>query len=104
MSTPVAKKQRSWSLVLPRVGALRLFLADQQAATWKKALLVLVLFYVLLPVDFIPDLIPVWGWLDDLGATFGASLFLAWVLAPYEPMRAAQKLEEKRFSNVRRDL
>jgi uncharacterized membrane protein YkvA (DUF1232 family) len=35
---------------------------------WKpKALVVVVIVYMLWPVDLLPDLIPFIGWLDDLG-------------------------------------
>jgi len=35
---------------------------------WKKIIIVLLaLIYVISPLDLIPDVIPVIGWLDDLG-------------------------------------
>lgn len=37
-------------------------------AKWKKIIIVLLaLLYVISPLDLIPDVIPVIGWLDDLG-------------------------------------
>jgi uncharacterized membrane protein YkvA (DUF1232 family) len=65
------------------VGALQRFWADKDAARWKKALLVLLLFYVIFPLDLIPDFAPFWGWLDDLGAASGAWMLLTWMLGPY---------------------
>lgn len=37
-------------------------------AKWKRAIIALLaLLYILSPLDLIPDVIPVVGWLDDLG-------------------------------------
>lgn len=55
-----------WFLV--RTDAKRLWYAlrHPQAPGWLKAGTVLVLLYVLSPVDLIPDMIPIVGLLDDL--------------------------------------
>jgi uncharacterized membrane protein YkvA (DUF1232 family) len=43
-------------------------LNDARVPSWIKVLIpLLVLFYFVAPVDFIPDFIPVFGQLDDLG-------------------------------------
>ena len=36
-------------------------------ARWKKLLGMLAVVYTILPFDLIPDVIPVLGWLDDIG-------------------------------------
>jgi uncharacterized membrane protein YkvA (DUF1232 family) len=37
-------------------------------AKWKRAIIALLAFlYIISPLDLIPDVIPVIGWLDDLG-------------------------------------
>jgi len=37
-------------------------------AKWKRAIIALLaLLYIISPLDLIPDVIPVIGWLDDLG-------------------------------------
>jgi uncharacterized membrane protein YkvA (DUF1232 family) len=41
-------------------------LRDRRVSLWPKALLVLGLLYVVSPIDFIPDFIPLIGELDDL--------------------------------------
>jgi len=52
------------------------YLKSPAVATWKKLLLLFAAVYVLSPVDAIPDVIPVIGWLDDLGVLTAAGLFL----------------------------
>jgi len=41
-------------------------LVDKRVPLKLKLIPVLAVFYVLLPFDFIPDLIPILGWIDDL--------------------------------------
>ena len=41
-------------------------LHDRRVSIWPKALLVLSLFYVVSPIDIIPDVIPFLGEIDDL--------------------------------------
>lgn len=37
-------------------------------AKWKRAIIALLAFlYIISPLDLIPDVVPVIGWLDDLG-------------------------------------
>ena len=43
-------------------------------AKWKRVIIaVLVMLYVISPLDLIPDFIPVVGWLDDLGVLVWAA-------------------------------
>jgi uncharacterized membrane protein YkvA (DUF1232 family) len=61
--------------VLRHPGALWRFLTDRGAPIWPRVVAVLTLAYVVLPIDAIPDVIPVLGWLDDLGVvTFALGL------------------------------
>ena len=50
---------------------MRLF-RDPRVPMWKKAVPVLALLYIISPVDFIPDLIPGLGQLDDIGIMLAA--------------------------------
>lgn len=52
------------------------FLRDGRASLPAKALMLAAIGYVLLPIDLVPDLAPIIGWLDDAGAVTAS---LAWV-------------------------
>jgi uncharacterized membrane protein YkvA (DUF1232 family) len=64
-------------------------LLRDRAVGWPaKALLVVVIGYLLLPIDLIPDFIPVLGQLDDIGVVVGAVALLL-VIVPAERFEAA---------------
>jgi uncharacterized membrane protein YkvA (DUF1232 family) len=44
----------------------RRLIADSRVARWRKVLLALLLAYLAIPIDLVPDFIPVAGQLDDL--------------------------------------
>jgi uncharacterized membrane protein YkvA (DUF1232 family) len=47
------------------VGLFRRLLGDRRISRWRKLLLALVLLYLVIPIDLVPDFIPVAGALDD---------------------------------------
>ena len=44
---------------------LRRLCADPRVAWWRKALLIVAIAYLVMPIDLVPDFIPVAGQLDD---------------------------------------
>ena len=58
------------------LGELRAYLTDPQVGKARKLLLLAAVAYVVLPFDAIPDVIPVLGWLDDVGVLAGAAALL----------------------------
>ena len=52
------------------------YFRDPEVSTLRKLLGVGALLYVVLPVDVVPDFIPVIGWLDDLGVVTMVTAFL----------------------------
>ncbi|MEL3922471.1 DUF1232 domain-containing protein [Aeromonas enteropelogenes] len=66
---------RRW-LICRRVR--RLYLGFRHPATpwWARGLVILILLYGLSPVDLVPDLVPLVGWLDD--ATLLLLLLWGW--------------------------
>ena len=69
----IPSPRRVWSL-----------LNNQEESAWKKWVVALTVLYVVFPIDAVPDLVPVWGWLDDLGVVTLAMDFLSWAVAPYD--------------------
>ena len=59
-----------------RARALYRYFRDPAASLIGKAFVMLALVYVISPVDAIPDVVPLVGWLDDLGVM---SLAVAWM-------------------------
>ncbi len=71
---------------LPAVGSVVAawrFFRDRDGSLLVKLLFLLALVYVVMPVDAVPDVIPVVGWLDDLGVVAIASAFLWRAIEPY---------------------
>lgn len=69
-----------------RVGyakALVQYFKDGDASILGKLFVLLSAAYVVMPLDAIPDVAPVIGWLDDLGVVAVATLFLSKKLAKY---------------------
>ena len=54
--------------IISRLRLLPRYLRDSSVALWRKGFLLLLLAYILSPVDAIPEiLLPLIGWLDDVG-------------------------------------
>lgn len=52
------------------------FIRDPKTAWGPKLGLFLAIAYLIMPIDLVPDLVPLVGWLDDVGAM---GLALAWL-------------------------
>ena len=66
------------------------YFRDGEASFFGKLFVVLSVAYVVMPLDAVPDFVPVVGWLDDLGVGAVALAFLGSVLGKY---RAGDALE-----------
>lgn len=65
---------------LQRLRYYLLILLDRQTPWYVKLLLAAGLLYIIVPVDIVPDTIPIFGWLDDLAvASFIVALALRFV-------------------------
>jgi uncharacterized membrane protein YkvA (DUF1232 family) len=99
MTNPVAssnlsRSQRGVMALLTSPRRLWRFLRDPAAPKLPKILAVLAVLYVVIPTDIIPDVIPILGWLDDLGLTGVALAYLATKAAKYEDAEDVRKENE----------
>lgn len=70
---------------LQRLNYYFLILFDRQTPWYVKLILAVGLLYIIIPVDFISDAVPLFGWLDDMAiASFIVALALR--LVPKEVM------------------
>jgi uncharacterized membrane protein YkvA (DUF1232 family) len=69
-----------------KVGRLRAvgrYFKDSRASLFGKAFVLFAVAYVVFPLDAIPDVAPVVGWLDDLGVVSLAMWHLSRVIGKY---------------------
>lgn len=92
--TNLTRSQRGAMAVLASPRRFWRFLRDPAAPKLPKAMALLALVYVVVPVDLIPDLMPVLGWLDDLGMTGLALGYIATKAASYEDAEVVRKENE----------
>lgn len=65
------------------IRALFQYMLDDQVSWTRKSIVVAGLLYFILPIDAVPDLIPLVGYLDDLGVITALMKFLGNQLIPY---------------------
>lgn len=63
--------------------ALIRYLTDKNIAWYRKTIIIAALIYFLAPIDSIPDIAPLIGYLDDLGVITATLKFLGKELIPY---------------------
>ena len=71
----------------PKVGWLRAlarYYRDRDASVFGKLIALVAIVYVVMPMDLVPDVVPVVGWLDDLGVMGLATAWLLRVVARYQ--------------------
>ncbi len=68
---------------LKDVVALYNYMKDKRVGWHRKTIVVAALLYFILPLDAIPDLIPIFGYLDDMGVIASVLKYLGKELVPY---------------------
>lgn len=76
------------------LGAALRFLVNPTEATFAKLLVLAAIVYLVFPIDLVPDVLPVLGWLDDLGVVALASGFLVRRLRSYLAEQTAPRVVE----------
>lgn len=77
---------------MPDWRALYHFLRDPKADWKPKLFLILVVLYLVWPMDLVPDLVPFLGWLDDVGFTTLAVSYLVYASKKYLAKKNNEKL------------
>jgi len=90
----LSRSQRGVMALITSPRRLLRFLRDPAAPKLPKAMAVLAMLYVVMPADLIPDVLPILGWLDDLGLTGVALGYLATKAASYEDAEDVKKENE----------
>lgn len=86
-----------------KVGYLRglvRYFKDPKAGFFGKAFVFLAVAYVVMPLDLIPDVAPVIGWLDDLGVVALAFGHLAKVASQYRALPSEPSLADLEEENL----
>lgn len=65
------------------IAALYSYMTDERVAWYRKSIVVGALIYFISPIDTIPDLAPLFGYLDDLGVITAVLKYLGSELIPY---------------------
>ena len=88
---------RYLSLILPAIRLAWALFRDRRVSAPIKLLPIIAAIYVVSPLDVLPDIIPVVGWVDDL-IVAGGLLLLFFMLAPrgvvFEHLRGTGNREE----------
>lgn len=63
----IRKSKRISLPLMARLRRLPAYLFDPGVSIFRKLMIVLGVAYVVMPLDALPDIIPVLGWLDDIG-------------------------------------
>lgn len=69
------------------IKALYAYMKDPDVSWYRKAIVVMALVYFISPIDTIPDIAPLIGYLDDLGVVTAVVKFLGSELIPYYDAR-----------------
>ena len=59
------------------------YMRDRDASIFGKLLAVFAVAYVVMPVDLVPDVVPLLGWLDDIGVVALVGAWLTRRIAEY---------------------
>ncbi len=76
------------------------YVRDPRVPMWRRFAGLLAVAYFVMPVDVIPDFLPILGWLDDLGVLSAAALFVVREVQRYQPDAGWPKpLDDARAGN-----
>lgn len=89
------KKSEKRISFLEDVIALYKYLKDDSVKWYRKLIVASALLYFISPIDNIPDLAPLVGYLDDLGVIAAAIKYIGSEIQPYYRFKPTKKEKEK---------
>jgi uncharacterized membrane protein YkvA (DUF1232 family) len=63
------------------------YVRDPRVPLWRKLAGLVAILYFMMPLDAVPDVLPILGWLDDVGVLSAAALFMMREVQRYQPMQ-----------------
>lgn len=94
ISTKIKKAEKRISFI-EDVIALYRYLKDESVKWYRKFIVVSALLYFISPIDTIPDLAPLVGYLDDLGVIAATIKYIGSEIQPYYRHKTSSKKEEE---------
>ena len=61
------------------------YVRDPRVPLWRRLSGLFAVVYFIVPVDVLPDFIPILGWMDDLGVLSAAAFFMVREVQRYQP-------------------
>lgn len=72
------------------------YVRDPRVPLWRRLSGLLAVAYFVMPLDALPDVLPILGWLDDLGVLSAAAFFMVREVQRYQPEQGWPKQVEER--------
>ncbi|QRO02956.1 DUF1232 domain-containing protein [Archangium violaceum] len=67
------------------------YVRDPRVPMWRRLAGLFAVIYFVMPVDALPDFLPILGWLDDIGVLSAAAFFVVREVQRYQPESAWPK-------------
>ncbi|WP_257462357.1 YkvA family protein [Archangium lipolyticum] len=67
------------------------YVRDPRVPMWRRLAGLFAVLYFVMPVDALPDFLPILGWLDDIGVLSAAAFFVVREVQRYQPESAWPK-------------
>ncbi|QRK13725.1 DUF1232 domain-containing protein [Archangium violaceum] len=65
------------------------YVRDPRVPLWRRLAGLFAIIYFVVPVDVLPDFLPILGWLDDVGVLSAAAFFMVREVQRYQPEASA---------------
>jgi len=71
------------------------YMRDKRVPLWRKLAGVFAVLYFVSPVDALPDILPILGWLDDVGVLSAVAFFMVREVQRYREVEAGLPLHRE---------